>query len=99
MTVNINEISEQIIFHRKQAGLTQKQLADIAGVGKTVIYVDQIIADMVISLRKQNKKIKLPDAVGTRFFSELENGKPTLHIDKVIGVLENFGFKLLIVEL
>ncbi len=27
-----------IKYHRKQLGLTQKQLADIAGVGKTVIF-------------------------------------------------------------
>lgn len=27
-----------ILFHRKTAGLTQKDLADLAGVGKTVIF-------------------------------------------------------------
>lgn len=32
------EISEVIIFHRKQAGLTQAQLAKIAGVGKTAVF-------------------------------------------------------------
>jgi HTH-type transcriptional regulator / antitoxin HipB len=35
---NINDLPEVIKFHRKQSGLTQKALADIAGVGKTVIY-------------------------------------------------------------
>lgn len=34
----INDLSEVIRFHRKQSGLTQKGLADLAGVGKTVIY-------------------------------------------------------------
>lgn len=29
----------------------------------SIIYVDQIIADQVVLLRKQNKKIKLPDAI------------------------------------
>ena len=32
--------------------------------------------------------------VGTRFLSDLENGKPTCEIDKVIKVLINLGIKL-----
>ena len=32
------EIGKIILEHRKKAGLTQKQLANIAGVGKTVVY-------------------------------------------------------------
>ena len=35
MTPKIGKI---IFFHRKQSGLTRTQLADLAGVGKTVIY-------------------------------------------------------------
>ncbi|MGD8305435.1 MAG: helix-turn-helix domain-containing protein [Ignavibacteria bacterium] len=35
---NINSLPEVIKFHRKKSGLTQKGLADLAGVGKTVIY-------------------------------------------------------------
>jgi HTH-type transcriptional regulator/antitoxin HipB len=31
-------MSEIVGFHRKQSGLTRQQLADLAGVGKTVIY-------------------------------------------------------------
>jgi len=30
--------------------------------------------------------------VGTRFISELENGKPTMHFDKALKVLKHFGF-------
>ena len=30
--------------------------------------------------------------VGIRFMSELENGKPTLQVGKVLHVLEAFGF-------
>ena len=37
MTVN-NEIHEIILFHRKQAKLSREALAELAGVGKTVIY-------------------------------------------------------------
>lgn len=35
---NNNNISKIVKFHRKKSGLTQKQLADLAGVGKTVIF-------------------------------------------------------------
>ncbi len=31
-------IAEIVHFHRKQSGLSRKQLADMAGVGKTVIF-------------------------------------------------------------
>jgi y4mF family transcriptional regulator len=31
-------LAKIIRFHRKKAGLTQKSLADLAGVGKTVIF-------------------------------------------------------------
>ena len=34
----LNTISEIVKDHRKKSGLTQKKLADLAGVGKTVIY-------------------------------------------------------------
>ena len=37
MTVK-NEISKIILFHRKQAKLSRNELAELAGVGKTVIY-------------------------------------------------------------
>lgn len=32
------KMMEIVRFHRKKSGLTRKQLADLAGVGKTVIY-------------------------------------------------------------
>jgi HTH-type transcriptional regulator / antitoxin HipB len=32
--------------------------------------------------------------VGTRFLSELENGKPTVHLDKVLQVLEAFNLQI-----
>ncbi len=37
MTVN-NKLHEVILFHRKRAKLSRKELAELAGVGKTVIY-------------------------------------------------------------
>lgn len=33
-----HKISDIILFHRRESGLTRNQLADLAGVGKTVIY-------------------------------------------------------------
>lgn len=34
----MNKISEIVKLHRKKSGLTQKELADLAGVGKTVVF-------------------------------------------------------------
>ena len=49
-------------------------------------------------IREARKQIKMKQAeaaglcgVGTRFFSELENGKNTLHVGKVLEVLKKFG--------
>ena len=36
---NLNhKMNNIVLFHRKESGLTRNQLADLAGVGKTVIY-------------------------------------------------------------
>ncbi len=32
------KFNEIVLFHRKKSGLSRNQLADLAGVGKTVIY-------------------------------------------------------------
>ena len=34
--------------------------------------------------------------VGTRFLSDLENGKSTLHLGKVLQVLKGFGLRVII---
>lgn len=34
----MNEFGTVIRFHRKKSGLTQKELADLAGVGKTSVF-------------------------------------------------------------
>ena len=34
--------------------------------------------------------------VGTRFLSDLENGKTTLHLGKVLKVLHSFGLRVII---
>ena len=50
-------------------------------------------------LRTRRKQMQMTQSdvaglcnVGTRFISELENGKPTMHFDKALKVLERFGF-------
>ncbi len=35
---DMSQIGELVRFHRKKSKLTQKQLADLSGVGKTVVY-------------------------------------------------------------
>jgi HTH-type transcriptional regulator/antitoxin HipB len=36
--MNIPELSQTVRFLRKQSGLTQRQLAELAGVSKTVVF-------------------------------------------------------------
>ncbi len=38
MTVNLNDIGKIIQRHRKAAGLSQKELADLAGIGKATVF-------------------------------------------------------------
>ena len=33
-----NRLSDIILFHRKQSGVTQQELAELAGVGKNLVY-------------------------------------------------------------
>lgn len=33
-----NRFADIILFHRKQSGLTQQELAELAGVGKNMVY-------------------------------------------------------------
>lgn len=32
------KMSDIVLFHRKKSGLSRNQLADLAGVGKTIVY-------------------------------------------------------------
>lgn len=57
--------------------------------------------DIGLLIKNKRKEIGLTQKeasriinVGIRFFSELENGKPTLEIDKVLRVLKFFGIEL-----
>jgi y4mF family transcriptional regulator len=69
---NIDQLSRVIRFHRKKSGLTQKGLADLAGMGKTVIYdiengketvqfntVNKILSVLNIKLKFESPLMKL----------------------------------------
>ena len=53
----------------------------------------------IVRQRRREMRLTQSDAaalckVGTRFLSELENGKPTLHLGKVMQVLRAFGLQV-----
>ena len=61
--------------------------------------------DISSLVKKRRKNLKLTQAecaafcgVGIRFFSELENGKQSLHLGKVMQVLQTLGLKISISE-
>ena len=60
---------------------------------------DMNAVGVIMRARRKQMKLTQSDAaglcnVGTRFISELENGKPTMHFDKALKVLKQFGFAL-----
>ena len=59
------------------------------------------VKDLGTLVKETRKKQKLTQVelaqlsnLGTRFISDLENGKPTCEIDKVLKVVANLGIKL-----
>lgn len=59
------------------------------------------VKELGILVRDTRKKFKLSQVelaqlsnLGTRFISDLENGKPTCEIEKVLKVVANLGIKL-----
>ena len=60
--------------------------------------------DLSKAIKGRRKSLKLTQAacatfcgVGLRFFSELENGKQSLHLGKVMQVLQMLGLKMQII--
>ena len=65
----------------------------------------QSAKDISAAIKNRRKSLKLTQAecaafcgVGLRFFSELENGKQTLHLEKVLHVMLMLGLKIQISE-
>lgn len=61
--------------------------------------------DISSIIKNRRKSLNLTQAecatfcgVGVRFFSELENGKQSLHLGKVLQVLQTLGLKTTISE-
>jgi y4mF family transcriptional regulator len=61
--------------------------------------------DISSIIKNRRKSLNLTQAecasfcgVGVRFFSELENGKQSLHLGKVLQVLQTLGLKIHITE-
>ncbi|VAW75858.1 hypothetical protein MNBD_GAMMA12-635 [hydrothermal vent metagenome] len=65
---------------------------------KSIIITPADIGELVRSKRKQDKLTQAETSalcnVGTRFLSELENGKSTLELGKVLQVLSCLGLEL-----
>lgn len=60
------------------------------------------IGKLVKETRKKQKLTQVQLAqlsnVGTRFLSDLENGKPTCEVEKTLKVLSNLGIRLMVQE-
>ena len=59
------------------------------------------VKDIGLLIKEKRKRINMTQkeaasiaGVGVRFLSELENGKPTLEIDKVLNVARLFGMDI-----
>lgn len=66
------QIGKTITFLRKQSGLTQKQLADLAGVGKTVVFDIEKGKETV----QLNSLLKIFSALNI----EIELSNPIIHL-------------------
>lgn len=60
------------------------------------------IGNLIKETRKKQKLTQVQLAqlsnIGTRFLSDLENGKPTCEVEKTLKVLSNLGIKLMVQE-
>jgi y4mF family transcriptional regulator len=68
--------------------------------GRSTIKTPPEIGGIIRQLRKEAKLTQADAAamcrVGTRFLSDLENGKASLHLGKVLQVLRNFGLQVIL---
>ena len=64
----------------------------------TIIEVGQLVRVKRRDMGLTQKELAALCHVGTRFISELENGKPSLEIDKVLKVIRNVGLNIALEE-
>jgi transcriptional regulator with XRE-family HTH domain len=70
---------------------------------KTQIISDFVKLGEIVKVKRTQLGLKQAEAaalckVGTRFLSDLENGKTSLHMGKVFSVLNGLGLNLLVGE-
>jgi HTH-type transcriptional regulator / antitoxin HipB len=77
--MNFNIIAQLVYFHRKKAGLSRNDLADIAAVGKTVIYDIEHGKDSIqfSSLSKVLMALNIQWDFKSPFMSEFQDNKKT----------------------
>lgn len=61
---------------------------------KTTKDIGMLIRQKRKSLNLTQQTLAMSCNVGIRFISELENGKPTCEIEKVLNVIFNLGIKI-----
>lgn len=49
-------------------------------------------------LKVTQKDLALASGTGLRFIIELEQGKPTCHLGKTLGILQSLGLRLQVIE-
>jgi len=75
----IQQLGDVIKYHRKKAGLSQKSLADVAGVGKTVVFdiekgKETVQFKSIINVLKAlNISIELNSPLMNKYNTEHEN--------------------------
>lgn len=75
----IQQLGDIIKYHRKKAGLSQKSLADVAGVGKTVVFdiekgKETVQFKSIINVLKAlNIRIELNSPLMDKYNTEHEN--------------------------
>jgi len=66
------------------------------------MYTSKMIGELVRKTRKQlgarQQDLALAAGTGLRFISDLENGKPSCELEKVLIVLQTLGLKIKIEE-
>ena len=64
------------------------------------IFETKTLGQAIKTARKQNEMTQTEIAaicgVGVRFISDLENGKPTVELEKVLRVIKGLGLELIV---
>ena len=77
---NIQHLGDIIRYHRKKAGLSQKSLADVAGVGKTVVFDIEKgketvqLKSILLVLKVLNISVTLNSPLMDKYITEHEKG-------------------------